>query len=580
MSRSSHLPLLVALATLVLWVAGFSGFGGRDHLHEYTFFALAALSGNEAVLYASVAFVQVLFVGGLGVWLAARWGAEVERTLRALVVRRTMTIGVVASLAAALALGIAAAVVHFHTLTEDEKTYLFQSKLLLHGSLSAPVPPGGSAFWEPFLVGAGGRWSGQYFWAQPALLAIGMAAHALYVVPAIEVACTVVFAGLLAEELTEDRRVGILTAVLVATSPVVVMTGATLLNANLSAACAAVTLWALARLHRGASRFATWVLGLSTGLGLHNRVLDHAVILGASAVVLFVAHRGARAAMARRLLPAVAITLPFLVLHPLINTAVSGDWRHSGYWLSAQGHDWTTMGFGTGPGGFPQDGSIAAAKTLANGIRMAFYASGGPLVLAPLVAVFVAGRARRFVHAGAFLVALYFAAYFAYASASITTTGPIYFEALVPVLAACAASAVIDAHDAAKDHAAFVRLVPALVIAQLAAAFVFFWPSALLEVGRAARDSSACDDLAATLDSSRPALVFVVPADVYASWTFWQPMASPTLDDRILFTRAGADARDAQIVGLFGSGRDVYLAHCVAAPEPRIERYAPAAAAR
>ena len=58
----------------MLWGVSFRSFGGRNHLHEYTFLALGALSGNEAIFYASVAFVQTLFVVGLGTWLGRVWG--------------------------------------------------------------------------------------------------------------------------------------------------------------------------------------------------------------------------------------------------------------------------------------------------------------------------------------------------------------------------------------------------------------------------------------------------------------------------------------------------------------------------
>ena len=54
-------------------------------------------------------------------------------------------------------------------------------------------------------------------------------------------------------------------------------------------------------------------------------------------------------------------------------------------------------------------------------------------------------------------------------------------------------------------------------------------------------------------------------------------MPSPTLDDRILFARTKGIETDASVAARFGRGRGIYLAHCVAAPEPRIERYDPAA---
>jgi hypothetical protein len=446
------------------------------------------------------------------------------------------------------------------------------------------VPAGAEAFWEPFLVAADGHWSGQYFWAQPALLALGLAAHAVYLVPALEVACTVVFTHLLVGEWTADRRAAALAALLVATSPIVVMTGGTLLNANLSAACGAASLYALARIgtRAGSERSASVTLGLATAIGLHNRVLDQAALLGAAGAVLFVARRDSGFLIARRLLPAVAIAVPFLALHPFLNAAVSGDWRHSGYWLYYQGHDWISFGFGRGPGDFPQSGATAAAKTIANGVRMLFYACGGPLAFVPVGIVaclpdVATPASRGLLRAGGWIVCLYYAAYFFYASAPITVTGPVYFDALVPVLAGSVAVAALALHDATADLALSRRrrIVPAFALAQTVAAFVFFWPGALGEVRREAKDAAACDDLARTLDPAQRALVFVAPAETYASWTFWRPMPSPRLDDRVLFTRSGAAAADATVASRFGVDRAIYFARCVAAPEARIEHYDP-----
>jgi hypothetical protein len=569
-------PLLIALAALAFWFESFDGFGGRGRLHAYDVLSLCALSGNEAIFYAGVAVVQLFFVGGLGLWMARRWGGRGDRLARGVLERPRATLAVLSVAGGLLSLLIAIVVVSQHTMTEDEKTYLFQAKLLLMGRMSIEAPPQAAAFWEPYIVGTGPQWSGQYFWAQPALLALGLLAHAPYAIPSLEVACTVFFTGLLVLELTSDRRAAVLAGVLAATSPLAILTGATLNNANLSAAACAVTLWSLARLSRGSDRTATWALALSTAVGLHNRLLDHAAVLVAAAGVLAIAHAGARMAMARRLVPAIAIALPFLALHALFNHAVSGDWRHSGYWLQDRVQSWTMLGFGTGAGGFPQDASTACSKTIANAVRLIVYTAGGPLAFAPLAVQALAGKRVGLLAAAGGVTLLYFAAYFFYASASTQTTGPVYFDALVPVLGGAAAIATVQTHDLILDREQLRRMIPALAVAQVGGALLLFWPPALLEVGRAAQDSATCDELARGLDPAERALVFVAPGVQYTSLTDWQPMPSPTFDDRILFPRAGGAEKDGAVLAAFGAGRTTYLAHCVGEPKPKIERYDPA----
>jgi hypothetical protein len=573
--RASNRPLLVAAVALAVWYESADLFGGRGQLHEQSAAALAGLYGNEAVFYVGVILAQSFFVVGLGLWLARRWDwTRLGVLARALVARR-FTLAGIALLGAVAAFAVAFLVVRLHSTTEDEKTYIFQAKLLLMGRLWVDVPRDASPLWEPFIVSSGSHWSGQYFWAQPALLALGLLAHAAYAVPAAEVACGVFFTGLLVEELSGDRRASLLAAALVATSPIAIMTGATLLNATLSLACAAVTLWSLARLHKGPGRAAVWALGLSTAIGLHNRTFDQVVLLLAAAVPLAVAHFRRPLPIVARLLPAVAIVLPFALLHFAINRAVSGDWRHSGYWLFYQGKGLIMLGFGPGMGGFSNTVPAAVSKTLANIVRMAFYTTGCPFVFAP-VAWAIVGPARGPLRAGGWVALAYYGAYLVYTSAPIQTTGPVYFDALVPVLAGCAALGVVRLHDAVRARESLRTGVPAFVLAQLVGAFAIFWPPALLELKRSADDSAACDDLAAGLDRRERAVVFVAGAGwAHRSWTYWKPMPSPTFDDRILFANMDGVADDTALLARYGPDRTTYLAHCVAEAHPKIERFDP-----
>src|SRR5207237_3037654 len=124
------------------------------------------------------------------------------------------------------------------------------------------------------------------------------------------------------------------------------------------------------------------------------------LMLGAACALAFARPWETRT-IARRLAPAAVIVAPFVLAHPFLNAAISGDWRHSGYWLYYRGHDWRGFGFGTGTGGFPHTPAMAAAKTLSNGLRMAFYAFGGPWLWALLPAGVVLGAEGGPLRAGA-----------------------------------------------------------------------------------------------------------------------------------------------------------------------------------
>src|SRR5262249_9035770 len=124
---------------------------------------------------------------------AARWPAGWDARLNTLLARPGPAYALLAVLAAEGAYIVGAAALGHHAHTDDELTYLFQARLLLSGRLTIPAPPEHAAFMHPFLVEANGRISGQYFWAQSALLALGEALGNPWLVPALEVAVTVYF---------------------------------------------------------------------------------------------------------------------------------------------------------------------------------------------------------------------------------------------------------------------------------------------------------------------------------------------------------------------------------------------------
>lgn len=555
----------LTVAACAVWLLAWPYLGGRSPLHTYQAFGAAGTSPWESDFYLATALVEGTFLAWLSRRWAASWSASFDEKLRDLWARPASAYAVFAILGAALSFAVALAAIEFHPLTEDEKTYLFQAKLLLSGHLTVALPPEAAAFYQPFIVeAADGRWSGQYFWAQPALLALGQLVGLPWLIPPLEVGVAVFFSGLLAEEYSGDRRAGVLAALLAATSPLLVMTGGTLHNASLATACSAAALWGLVRLVRGSSCCAVIALGLSTGIALHNRLLDHAALLAGAGAVALYAERRSLGAFVRRLLPAIGIVAPFLALHPLINRAISGDFRRSGYYLFNDRHDWTTMGFGLGPFSHPHTPAIAATKTFTALARVAFFVTGTPFALllpAAQVAGFVRGGGRAMAPLAP--LAVYVVAYFFYAGASIYPTGPVYYDALVPLFAAWIAFGVLELHESLRDGA-WRRLAAALVGAERVAALVVFFPPVLREAARTSEESARCESIVAEHHIER-ALVFVGPNGngPYGTWINYPPLPSPDLGDAVLYPRVGSRRYNMAIAERFGQARPSYLVKCL-----------------
>jgi hypothetical protein len=565
-----------AAISLLLWILSWKRNAARLPLHGFTPLSLAFFAPFEAPFYLAAGVVEVVLLAWVAAMYARRPHPRLAKQWGELLARPKAAYGALAFVAFSLAMSVALGVVHLHTMNEDEKTYLFQAWLLLRGGLTVPVPSGAEAFWQPFVVFVDGKWTAQYFWAQPAALALGTLVHCPWVIPAIELAITVFFTGLLAAEYA-DRRAGVVAAILAATSPMLVMTGATLHNANLSAACGAASLWALVMLAKMPSRSASIALGLSTAIGLHNRPLDQVALTFGAGIVLLLKERRNLPALARRLAPAVLIAAPLLALFPLLNHAQSGSYWHSGYWIFNEGKGWKTMGFGRGPFGQAHTVSIAATKTLGVLVRVAFFVTGCPvgwlLACLPLLGV-SRGGARAM--APLVVIAVYVVAYFFYAASSINPTGPVYYVALAPLLIATIAASAVNLHDALRQTA-IERLIPAVLVGQSVAAILIFWPPELLQLARGADDSAKCDALveAAGIDTG---LVFVdttvkKPA---MSWTSRPPFSLPPFDAPLLFAPSKGSAEDAKTASKFAGSRPVYFATCVHEDDPNLVQYDPA----
>jgi hypothetical protein len=150
-------------------------------------------------------------------------------------------------------------------------------------------------------------------------------------------------------------------------------------------------------------------------------------------------------------------------------------------------------------------------------------------------------------------------------------SGPVYFVALMPVVLVWIAVVAVRVHDGTgpAQHRA-----PAMWLAQFVAALLFFWPTLALESMRSGVQSSMCQDLVQSSAVDR-ALVFAVSGDSYHSWQS-VPMASPRLDDPVLFTRGGPPAWNQKVARVFGQDRQVLLARCVREWRPELLHYDPA----
>lgn len=576
--RASIGLLVVFALGVCVWGLCWPMLGGHLPLHPYDGRMVHTLSWAEGKFYLAALALEALTLLSCVSFLARRWPARVDTALERMLRHPGRTYAAIAFAAASLALLIGIVLVRQRPLTEDEGTYLFQARLLLSGHLSVQVPPQAYAFHQPFFyVLSFDRWTGYYQWAQPALLALGLSIHALWLVPALELSVTVFFSGKLAEEFSGDPRAGIAAALLVALSPLALLTAGTLHNSNLSAACAAITLWAFVRLDKRLDWRAVLALGLAAAIGMHCRPLDQfALTVGTSAIFLL-RHRREIPQALRRLIPAGAVAGAGLVVHVLVSSALREQWRHTSVSQSLG-----AFGFGKAIVGVVHTPMNAASLLLTDLVHVSFYLTGAPLVLALLVFPGLRITASAKYIAPVALAFVYSLGYFLFGGWSVLHTGPVYYYALLPLLSASLATAAVDVHERMRDWPRARRVVPAFLVAQALASVLFFWPTQALELSRASTAANRCQELVDRHRSGR-ALAFVVDGtDSPDSWVQQPPIPSPAFDDPVLFARfPGYIGKDDQklfrfarwVAATYGRERETYIAKCIRTSKPSIGRF-------
>ena len=224
---------------------------------------------------------------GLVLVLSHGGAAAALRTLLARVVRMParLFLAGVGVLALVEGLGVALWCFARNPQAIDGWVQFFQARIFLSGHATAPAPPSLAHFGTLHMLVTEHGWFSHFPPVHSALLALGMALGAAWLV-------TPLLGGLLPVAVyhlgrrTGDERIARTAAVLTLLSPFVVGMEASAMNHVPAALCIVVGLWTLPDVARGRLRAAA-VLGLATGLCLGIRPLDAIVLaaVGAGAVL-------------------------------------------------------------------------------------------------------------------------------------------------------------------------------------------------------------------------------------------------------------------------------------------------------
>jgi len=420
--------LLVLWAVLSLLPVGVAA-GVADLAYYAETWRFWAVTLVLAVLVAALLLVATR--GAVGRWFRRALGA-------ALAVPAPAFLAVTGGLAAAEAAAVSWWCFARNPQAIDGWVQFFQARIFLAGRLVAPPPPSVAHFGTLHMLITDRGWFSHFPPLHPALLAVGMAAGAAWLV-------TPLATGLLPAAVfalgrrTGDERVARLAAVLSLVSPFVIGMGASAMNHVPAALAIALGLWTLPAVAAGGAGPA-FALGVAAGIGLGIRPLDATALaaLGGATLLATLSPRSWTAVGATLLGGLVAAAPTFL-----FNAATTGHplrFAYSELW--GPGLD---LGFHATPWGDALTPARALGLTAVDAHQMNVYLLEWPLPVTALVAVALWRRRGRLggLRAPAAYVVALVAGLFLYFHRD-TLYGPRLLFSIVPALFVLLAAAMVD----------------------------------------------------------------------------------------------------------------------------------------
>jgi hypothetical protein len=414
----------------------------------------------------------------------------------------------------------------------DGVMYLFQAKIFASGHVTATAPALPDFFRTPFAIFDAGKWYSQYPPGFPALLSLGVALGAAWLVNPALIGLHAVLVHRLAREIaseSEARGAGILAGL----SPFAVFLGSDYMSNAASLLFATAFMLGVVRFVRGGSPWAVALAGAAGGLGFTVRPYSAVGICFVFALVCaatLVRRRAWRAALAGALGAA-----PPLVAFALYNLAKTGDPLLLGYTKlhganqapAAGIADWTLGDYGY---------LVRNALQNLNGLNKDLFQLPVPgLALAALP--FVLRRPTRWELALGLSFASLVGFYSIYYYASFYLGPRFLFEGL-GALAILAATGLATLFRRLREAALGDDTRRALWIAAALAALVAFPTAVGLRVRTVHRGYSDPTILEAVADRGlQRAIVFVAEKQEGPRWIACAAANTPALDGEVLYAR-------------------------------------------
>lgn len=414
---------------------------------------------------------------------------------------------------------------------DDESTYVFVARTLLHGRVINPVPDDPAFFKNQFVIINEHGWFGKYPIGHPLLLAIGVATNTLLFVGSVLASITILLTFLVGNKLF-GWKAAALGIVLLAVSPHFIATFATLLSQSSSTVWMLAGTYTLLLLKEDGKWYWALLSSAAWGMGIVTRPLPGVFFLLTAMLFYCIPPKGIplKAHLKQHWMNALLALAPLmiaLIVMLLVNRAQTGGVLSNAYQTS---HG-SSMGIGAGKG---WQRSVSVGASL---LRQSFWLLGAP---------FLCGVFLLFVKVNRNVIILFglITAEYAYRVVApktcVASTGPIYVTEIVPVILILLANGAVRFRKkliACKHTPVFSRLTLSLFISTVVISMVCFLP---VKTGALRKGALSWTEIDRWLkqNSVHNAVVFTkrkVLPQTMVNWAYYPANNSPDLDDDVLW---------------------------------------------
>jgi len=529
----TELRRVLGLAAALVAILGYDAVGRK----YYQGYAIPQGYGMDLLLPAELAQTAMfLAFGGLAMLglAAALAGSGVIEGAVGAVRKAARRLGGLAGLTAVwifvASFSVSRFVMGHAVITDDEHVYRFIAQTLRTGSLTAPSPREDLAFFqEQFVVLDEHVRYGKYPIGHPLLLAAGQAFGAEgLVIPGVT-ALLALAVWRLGRTLFAPEATAV-ALLLLASSPQVILTGATLLSQPTAALCLAAGLAALFAPGRGPLWLA--VSGIFFGYGVLVRPLPGVLFVGVALLYILLdrPREDEIGALARRLAAFLAPVALFAAVFLAVNRLQAGDPFTTGY----QTFHHTGEGAAGIAGAMGGDLATRSMSVMGSLIRLDVWLLGWPVSL--LFCLFPARDLRvraLWGMAGAEIVYRVLSP-----KVGVGGVGPLYLFEVAPLLVLLAGAGAVWLVREARYRWRPATLA-AVCVAGVVVCAAMFLPPRLAELRRMAAAQLALPRMLQERGVAH-ALVFhdgIVPPGTGLSWAYYPPCNPPGLDGDVLYLR-------------------------------------------